>query len=92
MVQVRINDYPISAQLDSGADISVLSRPDYAAIGSPAFTTKPFTATGFGKQTAKVDGSFEASITLGESTKQIQIYVADTLDLFISRVPFRSPE
>uniref|UniRef100_A0A914Z206 Peptidase A2 domain-containing protein n=1 Tax=Panagrolaimus superbus TaxID=310955 RepID=A0A914Z206_9BILA len=77
MVEIGINDVTITAQLDNGADVTIMSDHDYQRIGCPTLTGKAITALMANGYQLKIRGSFRAMVTLKGHAAHVKIHVAD---------------
>uniref|UniRef100_A0A914QPJ1 RNA-directed DNA polymerase n=1 Tax=Panagrolaimus davidi TaxID=227884 RepID=A0A914QPJ1_9BILA len=78
MLKVLINDTPVTAQLDSGSDATIVSQEEYERIGKPAFTGPKLSARTANDTLLPFIGSFECLVTLNERTERLMIHVANT--------------
>lgn len=79
MVSPSIHGKAVNLQLDTGADVTVLNRHDYAFLGSPTFTGTAFYAQAAGNNQMLIDGSFETDVKVNDESAVLRIYVADTV-------------
>ncbi|KAI5182255.1 hypothetical protein NEOKW01_2156, partial [Nematocida sp. AWRm80] len=73
-----LNDRKVLLEIDTGADFTVLTRKDYAALGSPVLQQRSTTAKGVGDLPFKLDGSFEAKIQAASREARVKVFVAKT--------------
>lgn len=101
-VETNINGVPVNLQLDSGSDITIISKQNWIKVGAPQ-TSPPDcqVQTASGSRLA-IDAMFRASITIGDTQREGNCYVcssnlslnvlgSDLLDEFgLWDVPFSS--
>ncbi|XP_055633379.1 uncharacterized protein K02A2.6-like [Toxorhynchites rutilus septentrionalis] len=86
-VETNINGVPVNLQLDSGSDITIISKQNWIRVGAPQ-TSPPDcqVQTASGSRLA-IDAMFRASITIGNTQRE----GSDLLDEFgLWDVPFSS--
>uniref|UniRef100_A0A914Z2F8 Reverse transcriptase domain-containing protein n=1 Tax=Panagrolaimus superbus TaxID=310955 RepID=A0A914Z2F8_9BILA len=66
-----------SVQLDSGSDISIITRDDYQKLGAPTLSPPQIKVKAVGNMKLELDGYFVADVTARGTTKSLEIYVAD---------------
>uniref|UniRef100_A0AC35EYZ7 Peptidase A2 domain-containing protein n=1 Tax=Panagrolaimus sp. PS1159 TaxID=55785 RepID=A0AC35EYZ7_9BILA len=77
MVDITINNVTFTAQLDDGADVTILSEADYRAIGSPSLSGPGLSAKTANGQKLKIRGSFTALVTLKGKEAHVHLHVAE---------------
>uniref|UniRef100_A0AC34F0X0 Peptidase A2 domain-containing protein n=1 Tax=Panagrolaimus sp. ES5 TaxID=591445 RepID=A0AC34F0X0_9BILA len=77
MVDVRINDEPLLLQLDTGADVTVLSMDDYKKLGEPNLNGPATTATVANNTSLSLLGSFQAAVVFKDESEAMDVFVAD---------------
>uniref|UniRef100_A0A914Z3L9 Peptidase A2 domain-containing protein n=1 Tax=Panagrolaimus superbus TaxID=310955 RepID=A0A914Z3L9_9BILA len=77
MVDIKINDVTFSAQMDNGADITLLSSTDYALIGSPPLTGASVSAHAANANELKMNGSFKAYVSFDGDNRLLEFHVTD---------------
>uniref|UniRef100_A0A914Z7V6 RNA-directed DNA polymerase n=1 Tax=Panagrolaimus superbus TaxID=310955 RepID=A0A914Z7V6_9BILA len=77
MVDIDINNVTITAQLDDGADVTIMSESDYQKIGSPSLSGPGISARTANGQSLKIRGSFDSLVTLKGKEAHVDIHVAD---------------
>uniref|UniRef100_A0A914ZCC2 Peptidase A2 domain-containing protein n=1 Tax=Panagrolaimus superbus TaxID=310955 RepID=A0A914ZCC2_9BILA len=77
MVDIKINDVTFSAQMDNGADITLLSSTDYALIGSPPLTGASVSAHAANGNELKMIGSFKAYVSFDRDNRLLEFHVTD---------------
>lgn len=74
-VETEINGVPVNLQLDSGSDITIVSRQNWIKIGAPS-TSRPDcqvqTASG---DKLGIEAMFRASVTIGGDQREGNVYV-----------------
>ncbi|XP_055682446.1 uncharacterized protein K02A2.6-like [Lutzomyia longipalpis] len=63
-LSARINDHPVEFQLDCAADLSMISRDTWVAIGRPPLTASTITVRDAQAGEIPVEGEFQCRITL----------------------------
>ncbi|XP_055527429.1 uncharacterized protein K02A2.6-like [Wyeomyia smithii] len=99
-VETSINGVPVSLQLDSGSDITVISRQNWIKIGAPQTWPPDCEVQTASGSKLKIDSMFRATITIGDTQREGNCYVtnlslnvlgSDLLDEFgLWDVPFSS--
>uniref|UniRef100_A0A914QZF6 Peptidase A2 domain-containing protein n=1 Tax=Panagrolaimus davidi TaxID=227884 RepID=A0A914QZF6_9BILA len=77
MVDLTVNEVSLTAQMDDGADITLLSKKDYTMVGCPRLTGAPISANAANGTELKILGSFKSMVVLKNRTRLVDFYVAD---------------
>lgn len=80
-VSILINGKPIKLQIDTASDITVISRDNWLALGSPATRPTSHEATSASGGHVKLEAEFECSVTLQDSCRSTVCYVAPNSNL-----------
>ncbi|XP_062702811.1 uncharacterized protein K02A2.6-like [Aedes albopictus] len=83
-VNLEINGHPVRLQLDSAADITVISSDVYKQIGSPVGSSASINVVNASGDDMGLIAEFECTVTLNDVVKQGRCYVTnvDNLNLF----------
>ncbi|XP_053663457.1 uncharacterized protein K02A2.6-like [Anopheles marshallii] len=76
-VNIKLNGKQIRLQLDTGSDISVISRTLWRTIGSPQLTPPSVIAKSASGDKLGILGEFQANIELSQKKRQAVIYVIE---------------
>ncbi|XP_011884081.1 PREDICTED: uncharacterized protein K02A2.6-like [Vollenhovia emeryi] len=74
-VDVKINDIPVSAILDTGSDLTIMRADEYIKIGAPKLINKKVPFRGVGTEANTTLGEFDATITVDGNAYPILIRV-----------------
>ncbi|XP_011858346.1 PREDICTED: uncharacterized protein LOC105555908, partial [Vollenhovia emeryi] len=72
---VSVNDVVIQAIIDSGSDITIMRKDEYAKIGSPRFEFEGTPFRGIGTAVNTTEGGFRAKLTVDGNCYTISIHV-----------------
>uniref|UniRef100_A0A914YEG9 Peptidase A2 domain-containing protein n=1 Tax=Panagrolaimus superbus TaxID=310955 RepID=A0A914YEG9_9BILA len=77
MVNVIVNGITLSAQMDDGADLTMMAKVDYTKIGSPALAGPTISANTANGHDLKLLGSFKSMVDLRGKSRLVEFHVAD---------------
>ena len=78
-IVISIDDKPIEFEIDTGAEVSVISQAAYRKIGSPTLRTSEKTLRGPSNHELSVKGQFTAKLRSGSQEVEQELYVVDNL-------------
>jgi len=79
MVSISLNTYPVSFQIDTGADISVIPENLYKKLQAPPLEPTKRSLTGPSQAKLKVRGQFTSTLSHNSKTVQEVVYVVKGL-------------
>ncbi|XP_049301295.1 uncharacterized protein K02A2.6-like [Anopheles funestus] len=77
-VNIKLNGSQVRLQLDTGSDISVISRDLWKKIGSPQLTPPSVIAKSASGDKLGILGEFEANVEVSQKKRQAVIYVVES--------------
>lgn len=77
-VNVKFNNTSVSLQLDSGSDITIISKATWKRIGKPKLKVSEVVATDASKNTIKFDGEFDCQLQFNNNTQAGKCFVTDS--------------
>lgn len=80
-ITVKINNYPVKIQIDTGSDISIISQEVWQIIGKPATTTTIHSAKNASGDILQLTSQFDCNITLNTETITATCYVSNIKNL-----------
>ena len=78
-VTLQLNSEPVEFQIDTGAEVSVISDQLHKKISSPSLTPVPQTLRGPGNNVLPVKGWFSGKLKKENQETEQEIYVAESL-------------
>ncbi|EGT45549.1 hypothetical protein CAEBREN_25839 [Caenorhabditis brenneri] len=75
---LQINGKPIKMQLDTGADLTLISEADWKKLGQPTLNKPTISIRSANHQPIEVKGWFSCTVTIGNDEKPLKAHVADT--------------
>ena len=78
-VTIHVNGKPIQFDIDTGAEVTVVSPQTHQAIGSPTLHPPQRTLRGPSNHKLPVKGEFKGTLRRGELEVEQQLYVVDNL-------------
>ena len=78
-ITIFVNDTPIDFEIDTGAEVSVISTKTYKEIGSLSLTAPTKSLHGPSSKKLSVKGQFTAALRYGSKVIEQELYVVDKL-------------
>ena len=80
-VTLQLNGEPVEFQIDTGAEVSIISDQLHKKISSPSLTPVPQTLRGPGNNVLPVKGRFSGKLKKENQETEQEIYVAESLHI-----------
>ncbi|CAH8467909.1 unnamed protein product [Dicrocoelium dendriticum] len=78
---VKINDVPISLQIDTASDITIISRSSWTRLGKPPLRRTNLTAQNASGEPLRLDGEFTCDIKFKDLSLRGTIYLASCVNI-----------
>ncbi|CAH8589626.1 unnamed protein product [Dicrocoelium dendriticum] len=78
---VKVNGIPVTLQLDTASDITIISRSTWRKLGRPAFKRTTLTAQNASGEPLRLDGEIECEVSFKELQLRGTIYLVSCTDV-----------